>query len=75
MSQLLYLLLVLACPVMMMVMMRGMHGGHGKAADHPPAVIDATARDVRITELEREVADLRARAGTAAADEPLSAKA
>lgn len=33
---LVYLAAVLACPLMMIVMMRGMAGGHGHAAsDHP----------------------------------------
>ena len=60
MSQLFFLLLILACPLMMVFMMRGMHGG-GHDAEHTPTVVDTTARDVRITELEREVATLRAR--------------
>jgi Protein of unknown function (DUF2933) len=29
----LFLLLILACPLMMFFMMRGMHGGHGRNAD------------------------------------------
>lgn len=29
----LFLLLILACPLMMVFMMRGMHGGHGGHAD------------------------------------------
>ena len=33
MSSYLFLLLVLACPLMMVFMMRGMHGGHGGNAD------------------------------------------
>ena len=32
MSTYLFLLLVLACPLMMMFMMRGMHGSHGGSA-------------------------------------------
>lgn len=32
---LLPLLLVLACPLMMIFMMKGMHGGHGHAHGHP----------------------------------------
>ena len=32
MSTTLLLLLILACPLMMVFMMRGMHGGHGQAA-------------------------------------------
>lgn len=30
----LFLLLLLACPLAMMFMMRGMHGGHGQARAH-----------------------------------------
>ncbi len=33
MSQYLFLLLVLACPLMMVFMVRGMHGGHGGKAE------------------------------------------
>jgi Protein of unknown function (DUF2933) len=33
MSQYLFLLLILACPLMMIFMMRGMHGGQGGDAD------------------------------------------
>jgi Spy/CpxP family protein refolding chaperone len=33
MSQYLFLLLFLACPLMMVFMMRGMHGGRGGSAD------------------------------------------
>jgi hypothetical protein len=33
MSQYLFLLLVLACPLMMIFMMRGMQGSHGESAD------------------------------------------
>ncbi len=33
MSTYLFLLLVLACPLMMIFMMRGMHGSHGGSAD------------------------------------------
>ena len=33
----------LACPVMMLVMMRGMHGGHGDHAHDDPAAGDARA--------------------------------
>lgn len=51
MRSLLPLLIVLACPLMMIVMMRG-HGGHGGHGDHSPD-------DDRVAELEREVARLR----------------
>lgn len=54
-STLAFLPLVLACPLMMVFMMRGMGGGseaHDSA--HP---------DPRLAQLEREVADLRAAEG------------
>jgi Protein of unknown function (DUF2933) len=67
MRNLLPLILVLACPIMMIVMMRGMHGGgQGTKAGHdsdvdqtqagPPAL---QAVDQRITQLEHELAQLR----------------
>ena len=64
MNQLLYLLIVLACPLMMIFMMRGMHGGghhtmHGGAQERP-TIVDTDAQDARIAELEREIARLRA---------------
>ena len=66
MRTLIPLLIVLACPLMMIFMMRGMHGGHSDtdradARPHeraPRSSVDA-ARDQRIAELEREVAVLR----------------
>ena len=54
-------LIVLACPVMMIFMMRGMHGGHDAthtASQNDPATGDNRA-EARIAELEREVAELR----------------
>jgi hypothetical protein len=57
-------LFLLACPLMMIFMMRGMHGsGNGNEQAHshghePKSGYDA-ARDERIAELEREVAALR----------------
>lgn len=48
-------LVVLMCPLMMIFMMRGMHGGHGQASEH-----DASADD-RIAELERQIGELRDR--------------
>ncbi len=66
-------LFVLACPLMMIVMMRGMHGGgqnmgqdtrgqdRGHTAEVPPDAASPEAdREVRIARLEREVAELRA---------------
>ncbi|MBA3717721.1 MAG: DUF2933 domain-containing protein [Actinobacteria bacterium] len=37
MGNYLFLLLILACPLMMIFMMRGMHGRHGGDASHGPA--------------------------------------
>jgi hypothetical protein len=37
MGSYLFFLLILACPLMMIWMMRGMHGGHGGSADGGPA--------------------------------------
>lgn len=75
MQNLWWLLLVLACPLMMIFMMRGMVGGHGGHTSPPAgsAVPGADERDRRIAELERENVALRkqvpgARAGHAAHD-------
>ena len=74
MGNYLALLLILACPLMMVFMMRGMHGGHDMGAQdkdprhqgHAPRV-DPLA-DQRILDLERQVAELRAaREGTESA--------
>ena len=73
MAEYLPLLLLLACPLMMLFMMRGMHGGH----DAPPAspapprdTADSLAHDqvsdpvadpvtsARVADLERQVAEL-----------------
>ncbi|MBA2323519.1 MAG: DUF2933 domain-containing protein [Pseudonocardiales bacterium] len=65
-SNYLYLLLVLACPLMMIFMMRGMHGGPDMGAEDKRPLNDAQAvqvdlnADHRIMELERQVAQLRA---------------
>lgn len=76
MRTLIPLLIVLACPLMMIFMMRGMHGSHStdeaarrqpEHTTHPPAETD---RDARIAELEREVAALRHHAPAAGADAP-----
>jgi len=63
MEQLLFLMVILACPLMMVLMMRGSHGGHGDHrsgdnARHAEAMAD---RDARIAELEHQVATLQAR--------------
>jgi hypothetical protein len=47
-------LLVLMCPLMMIFMMRGMHGGHGRPTGHQDA-----SSDDRIAELEQQVRELR----------------
>ena len=68
MRNLLPLLIILACPLMMIFMMRGMHGGHGDDQQNTPdhqarSPYDPTSED-RIAELEREVAVLREQADT-----------
>lgn len=62
MRTLISLLIVLACPLMMIFMMRGMHGSHstGEAETAPKDdPVDSPAdgdRDAQIADLEREVA-------------------
>jgi Protein of unknown function (DUF2933) len=58
MNTLFFLALLLVCPVMMMLMMRGMHGGGQSARELRPANL-AGDSDRRIADLEREVATLR----------------
>lgn len=63
MEPFLFLLVILACPVMMMLMMRGSHGGHGDHmsgdnANHAQTMADS---DARVAELERQVANLQGR--------------
>lgn len=68
MRDLLLLLIILACPIMMIFMMRGMHSGQDKsepghdpqAGKHEGHSPDGQASDARIAQLEREVAALRA---------------
>jgi len=68
MRDLLPLLFLLACPIMMIFMMRGMHGGQDKsegghspqARHHDGHSPQGRATDARIEQLEREVASLRA---------------
>ena len=60
-SSLLFIPLVLACPLMMVFMMRGMGGSHKQDSDHELQHGDRDpASDVRLAQLEREVAELRA---------------
>ena len=56
MQQLLYVALILACPLSMVFMMRGMGGGSHNKSD---TIVDAPAVDARVAELEREVSRLR----------------
>lgn len=75
MRNLLPFIFLLACPVMMIFMMRGMHGGGGtKETSHDAhegaqmdqrqaAARDLQAPDERIAQLEHEVAQLRALQG------------
>jgi hypothetical protein len=64
-SSVLFLLLILACPLLMWLMMRGGHGhGHGGHGSHHAATIDGHYRDApstddlrrRRAELDREIA-------------------
>lgn len=48
-------LLVAACPLSMLVMMRGMHGGQRGAGTTPPG----DARDAEVARLRAEVAELK----------------
>ncbi len=75
MSNYLFLLLIfLACPLMMVFMMRGMHGGRDDHAGHgaEPQPDDTSdrwdARDDRLAELEGEVTELRAERDRGRAD-------
>lgn len=56
MSTYLFLLLILACPLLMWLMMRGGHGhaGHAHGHSHGPASIDDLRR--RRDELDQEIA-------------------
>jgi hypothetical protein len=61
MEPFLFLLVILACPLMMVLMMRGSHGGHGDHmsgdnANHAQTMADS---DARIAELELQVASLQ----------------
>ncbi len=47
-------LLVLMCPLMMIFMMRGMHGGHGSSTMHKEKPADE-----RIADLEQQLRELR----------------
>ncbi len=57
MSQYLFFLLILACPLMMIFMMRGGHGhgghAHGSRGVHEPSSLDELRR--RRDELDREI--------------------
>ena len=56
MTRYLPLLFLLGCPLMMIFMMRGGHGGHGASHDMGA---EGDSRDERIATLEREVSRLR----------------
>jgi hypothetical protein len=61
MEKLLPLLFLLACPLMMIFMMKGMHGGggHTHESGQAPKPKDQSENERRIAELEQQVADLR----------------
>ena len=58
MGQYLFLVLILACPVMMMFMMRGGHGhgGHGAHTGHEPATNSLDDLKRRRSTLDDEIA-------------------
>lgn len=63
MAQYLPLAFLLACPLMMVFMMRGMQGGHDTPSQVPPGdAVDPAAVDgatsARVADLERQVAEL-----------------
>jgi hypothetical protein len=65
MAQYLPLLFLLACPLMMVFMMRGMHGGHDTPPASPAPPMDIAGSptsdpvtSARVADLERQVADL-----------------
>ena len=52
--------LLAACPIGMLIMMRGMHGGHGQREGHAASNMDPDpASDTRLAAMEREIARLR----------------
>lgn len=55
MGQYLFLLLLLACPLMMVFMMRGMHGGHGGThkQDEPQGSLEELRR--QRDDLDRQI--------------------
>ena len=53
-------LIVLACPLIMWFMMRGMHGEHGHAADHSSdSNLTADSSRQEVEALKQDVADLQ----------------
>lgn len=62
MNTLFVLALLLVCPLMMMWMMRGMHGASHASHDATPVNLAGNS-DRRIADLEREVATLRGQRG------------
>jgi hypothetical protein len=56
-STLFFLLIVLACPLMMVFMMRGMHGGRGAQGDHDHGS-PAEPAETSVDDLRRRRAEL-----------------
>ncbi len=49
------LLIALVCPLMMIFMMRGMHGGHGAATEHDDHNAGDEDPERRLAQLEEEI--------------------
>ena len=78
MLQYLPLLILLACPLMMVFMMRGMHGAQGSKSDSAetssPRQVTDQATASRVVELERQVQELRTRLAAEPGDQPTDAE-
>ncbi|SFV05914.1 DUF2933 domain-containing protein [Alicyclobacillus macrosporangiidus] len=52
---------LLACPLMMIFMMRGMHGGHEKHGMHPSTRRKFRSAEEELADVKRQVDDLQTR--------------